>query len=150
MAKKKASKRQDGGDTLGGIAESLGTLLGNAERQWRAWEGPRTAVVKAVTDVRDRAAALLSEIRRVLVTRGTLLVTTPAHDLPRRVLLALLRWEEHFDPLGQHVRFYRRRSMTRTLETNRAGRNMSHTQASIRSTWIQPPSMCWTSTLLAR
>ena len=43
-----------------------------------------------------------------------------------------------------------RRVMTRTLETNRAGRNMSHTQASIRSTWIQPPSMCWTSTLLAR
>ena len=62
VAKKKASKRQDGGDTLGGIAESLGTLLGNAEKQWRAWEGPRNAVVKAVTDVRDRAAALLSEM----------------------------------------------------------------------------------------
>ena len=61
MAKKKAPK-QAGGDTLGSIAESLGTLLGNAEKQWRAWEGPRNAVVKAVTDVRDRAAALLSEM----------------------------------------------------------------------------------------
>jgi hypothetical protein len=59
---KKASKQQSGGDTLGGIAEGLGTLLGNAEKQWRAWQGPREAVVKAVSDVRDRAAALLSEM----------------------------------------------------------------------------------------
>ena len=51
-----------GGGTLGDIAESLGTVLGNAEKQWRAWQGPRDAVVQAVTDVRDRAAALLSEM----------------------------------------------------------------------------------------
>ena len=62
VAKKKKASKQDVGNTLGGIAESLGSLLGNAEKQWRAWEGPRTAVVKAVTDVRDRAAALLSEM----------------------------------------------------------------------------------------
>src|SRR3954469_1972272 len=62
-------------------------------------------------------AGLLSEVRRVLKTGGRLLATTPAHDLLRRVLIALLRWEEHFDPLGQHVRFYSRRSLTRTLET---------------------------------
>ncbi len=62
-------------------------------------------------------AALLSEARRVLRTGGRLLLTTPSHDLPRRVAIALLRWEPHFDPLGQHVRFYTRRSLTRTLET---------------------------------
>jgi SAM-dependent methyltransferase len=62
-------------------------------------------------------AALLSEARRVLKTGGRLLVTTPSHDLPRRVLIALLRWEGHFDPLGQHVRFYTTRSLTRVLET---------------------------------
>ena len=58
----KKAPTQNDGDTLGGIAESLGTLLGNAEKQWRAWQGPRDAVVKAVTDVRDRAVALLSEM----------------------------------------------------------------------------------------
>jgi hypothetical protein len=61
VAKKKA-QAQTGGDTLGDIAAGLGSLLGNAEKQWRAWQGPREAVVKAVSDVRDRAAALLSEM----------------------------------------------------------------------------------------
>jgi hypothetical protein len=59
---KKTTQAQTGGDTLGDIAANLGTLLGNAEKQWRAWQGPRDAVVQAVTDVRDRAVALLSEM----------------------------------------------------------------------------------------
>ena len=62
-------------------------------------------------------AGLLSEARRVLKTGGRILITTPSHDLPRRVGTALLRWEPHFDPLGQHVRFYSRRSLGRVLET---------------------------------
>jgi hypothetical protein len=61
VAKKQAPTPPDD-DTLGSIAESLGSLLGNAEKQWRAWQGPRDAVVQAVTDVRDRAVALLSEM----------------------------------------------------------------------------------------
>ena len=56
-------------------------------------------------------AGLLSEARRVLRTGGRLLVTTPSHDLPRRALIALARFDAHFDPLGQHVRFYSRRSL---------------------------------------
>jgi SAM-dependent methyltransferase len=60
-------------------------------------------------------AGLLSEARRVLRTGGRLLVTTPSYALPRRALIALLRWERHADPLGQHVRFYTRRSLTRAL-----------------------------------
>ena len=62
-------------------------------------------------------AGLLSEARRVLKTGGRLLVTTPSHDLPRRLLIALARFDAHFDPLGQHVRFYSRRSLARVLET---------------------------------
>ena len=61
-------------------------------------------------------AGLLSEARRVLRTGGRLLVTTPSHDLPRRALIALARFERHFDPLGQHVRFYSRRSLARVLD----------------------------------
>jgi SAM-dependent methyltransferase len=60
-------------------------------------------------------ARLLSEARRVLRTQGRLLVTTPAHDLPRRVLIALARHDAHYDPLGEHVRFYSRRSLAHTL-----------------------------------
>ena len=62
-------------------------------------------------------AGLLSEARRVLRTGGRLLVTTPSHDLPRRALLALARFDQHFDPLGQHVRFYSRRSLARVLDS---------------------------------
>ncbi len=62
-------------------------------------------------------AAFLSEARRVLRTGGRLLLTTPSHDLPRRVAIALLRWDPHFDPLGQHVRCYTRRSLGRVLDT---------------------------------
>jgi len=61
-------------------------------------------------------AGLLSEIRRVLRTGGRLLATTPSHDLPRRALIALARFDAHFDPLGQHVRFYSGRSLARVLD----------------------------------
>jgi SAM-dependent methyltransferase len=60
-------------------------------------------------------AHTLSEIRRVLRTGGRLLVTTPYHGRARNVAIALARFESHFDPLGQHVRFYTRRSLRTTL-----------------------------------
>ena len=43
-------------------------------------------------------AGLLSEARRVLRTGGRLLVTTPSHDLPRRVLIALARFDRALRP----------------------------------------------------
>jgi SAM-dependent methyltransferase len=59
--------------------------------------------------------ALLTEARRVLKRDGRLLVTVPDHGLLRRTLIALFRHDAHYDPLGQHVRFYTRRSLARTL-----------------------------------
>jgi hypothetical protein len=56
-----ARTKADGGK-LGDIAESLGTFLGHAEAKWRSWHGEREAMIKAVSDVRDRAAALLHEM----------------------------------------------------------------------------------------
>jgi SAM-dependent methyltransferase len=59
--------------------------------------------------------AFLTEIRRVLKRGGRLLVTVPDHGRLKRTLLALTHYDAHYDPLGQHVRFYTRRSLTRAL-----------------------------------
>jgi SAM-dependent methyltransferase len=59
--------------------------------------------------------ALLTEARRVLRPGGRLLVTVPDHGRVKRTLIALGRHEAHYDPLGQHVRFYTRRSLARAL-----------------------------------
>jgi len=59
--------------------------------------------------------AFLTEARRVLKRGGRLLVTVPGHGLVRRTAIALLRYDAHYDPLGQHVRFYTRRSLTTAL-----------------------------------
>ena len=59
--------------------------------------------------------SFLTEARRVLRRDGRLLVTVPDHGLVRRTALALLRYEAHYDPLGQHLRFYTRRSLAAAL-----------------------------------
>jgi len=59
--------------------------------------------------------AFLTEVRRVLRRGGRVLVTVPDHGRLKRVLLALACFDAHYDPLGQHVRFYTRRSLTRAL-----------------------------------
>jgi ubiquinone/menaquinone biosynthesis C-methylase UbiE len=59
--------------------------------------------------------AFLTEARRVLKRGGRLLVTVPDHGRAKRTLLALAHYDAHYDPLGQHVRFYTRRSLTRAL-----------------------------------
>jgi SAM-dependent methyltransferase len=59
--------------------------------------------------------AFLNEVRRVTARGGRLLVTVPDHGRLRSVLIAVARHDAHYDPLGQHVRFYSRRSLARTL-----------------------------------
>jgi SAM-dependent methyltransferase len=59
--------------------------------------------------------AFLTEVRRVLRHGGRLLVTVPDHGRLKRTLLALAHYDAHYDPLGQHVRFYTRRSLARAL-----------------------------------
>jgi len=60
-------------------------------------------------------AALLDEIRRVLAPGGRVLITTPAHERLRRTLIALTRYDLHYDPLGQHLRFFSRAGLRRAL-----------------------------------
>jgi SAM-dependent methyltransferase len=62
----------------------------------------------------DVGHALL-EMRRVLKRGGRALFTVPYHSR----IYATLRFERHFDPLGQHVRFFTRRSLATAL--NHAG-----------------------------
>jgi SAM-dependent methyltransferase len=59
---------------------------------------------------------LLTEVRRVLRRDGRLLLTVPDHGRLKRTFIAFARFEAHFDPLGQHLRFYTRRSLASTLD----------------------------------
>jgi SAM-dependent methyltransferase len=58
---------------------------------------------------------VLLEVRRVLRPDGRLLVTVPYHGRVKAALIGLLRFDRHFDPTGQHLRFYTRSSLARTL-----------------------------------
>jgi 2-polyprenyl-3-methyl-5-hydroxy-6-metoxy-1,4-benzoquinol methylase len=60
----------------------------------------------------------LSQVRRVLRPGGSLLLSTPAHGPLTRLGLGLSarRFQRHFDPRADHLRFYTRRSLARLLE----------------------------------
>ncbi len=65
-------------------------------------------VIEHVADT----ARWLSEVRRVLVPRGRLLLTTPSHA---RLSVAAGGIERFSEPLGDHLHLYTRRSLTETL-----------------------------------
>lgn len=62
-------------------------------------------------------AAWLSEVRRVLRSGGSLLASTPAHGRLALTGLALSRraFARHFDPRGDHLRFYSGETLTQLL-----------------------------------
>ena len=72
-------------------------------------------VLEHVFDVHNH----LSEINRVLVHGGRYVLTTPYHGRVKDVLVALLRFDGHFDPEKSHIRFFDRAGLRRCLE--RAG-----------------------------
>lgn len=66
-------------------------------------------VIEHVTDT----GRWLSEVRRVLVPGGRLVVTTPSHGRLRVVLGGIERFSE---PLGDHLHLYTRRSLRTLLD----------------------------------
>jgi SAM-dependent methyltransferase len=58
---------------------------------------------------------LLQEARRVLRPGGRILVTVPFHGRMKSLAIAVARFDAHFDPLGQHLRFYTRASLASSL-----------------------------------
>lgn len=63
-------------------------------------------------------AAWLSEVRRVLRSGGAIIVSTPDHGPLTRLALGIgvRRFRAHFDPRGDHIRFYTRRALVLLLE----------------------------------
>lgn len=63
-------------------------------------------------------AGWLSEVRRVLRSGGTLLLSTPAHGRAALLVLALRPrlFARHFDPRSDHLRFYSARTLRELLE----------------------------------
>ncbi len=70
------------------------------------WAGE---VIEHVADT----ARWLSEVRRVLVPGGRLLITTPSHG---RLRLAIGGIERYSEPLGDHLHLYTARSLRELLE----------------------------------
>jgi SAM-dependent methyltransferase len=60
-------------------------------------------------------AHLLQEARRVLRPGGRILVTVPYHGRVQAAVIGALRFDEHFDPQGQHLRFFTRASLRASL-----------------------------------
>ncbi len=60
----------------------------------------------------------LAEMRRVLRPGGTLFLSTPYHGRLKNLALALLGFEQHYDPAGPHIRFFTVKSLSHLLVQN--------------------------------
>lgn len=61
--------------------------------------------------------AYLLAINHVLKPGGTLVLTTPYHGLAKNIMVDLLNYAGHYDPMGQHIRFFDTKGLRRCVES---------------------------------
>jgi len=57
----------------------------------------------------------LAEANRSLKPGGIMILTTPYHGFFKMLVVSLINFGRHFDPLGSHIRFFDKRSLARCL-----------------------------------
>lgn len=70
-------------------------------------------VIEHVLDV----PTLLQEWNRVTKQGGLLIVTTPYHGFIKNLIIALTCFDRHFNPRGEHIRFFTVRTLKECLGT---------------------------------
>ncbi len=57
----------------------------------------------------------LSELNRILMPDGLLILTVPHHGVAKNIAIALFGFERHYDPNISHIRFFTRKSLAACL-----------------------------------
>lgn len=68
-------------------------------------------VIEHLLVPRDLASGAFAALRPA----GHLALTTPYHGLVKNLALAIAGFDRHFDPIGEHIRFFTDRSLRRLL-----------------------------------
>lgn len=68
-------------------------------------------VIEHLFDVQE----FLLEVHRVLTPDGVVILTAPYHGWIKNIVIATYDFDRHFDPYGPHIRFFSRKSLTKSL-----------------------------------
>ena len=60
-------------------------------------------------------AFALEEMYRVINFGGKLMLTVPYHGLFKNVMIALFKWDHHFDPEYPHIRFFTKKTLSKLV-----------------------------------
>ncbi|MBN1883553.1 MAG: class I SAM-dependent methyltransferase [Deltaproteobacteria bacterium] len=53
----------------------------------------------------------LNELWRILKPDGKMWLSVPFHGIIKNLLIALMNFDEHYDPLGPHIRFFTKKTL---------------------------------------